>query len=164
MKTSVIALLAGLSLLALGIGAVVVVSSSDHDEAPTRTSSGLSERTRPEAESPGADDLPEIETAARFFLSSYLKLIYGKTDARSTSLQRVTPDLAASITSSGFRVTPAQQAVTPRVARVTTLKTAPGSAIAVAQIAETPGDDMYPLTFRLERGPDGWLVTRIGIH
>jgi hypothetical protein len=151
----VVALAAGVGL-ALAGGVVLLVQ--DHG---TPAASRSPRTGPPEAEDHSVGDLPAVETAARRFLAGYLPLIYGKPGAAIDELRSASPRLIAALRAEGGHVTPAQAERTPRLQRVTVIKKGAISALATAQIKDSPSP-AYPLVFHLNKASDGWVVTRIG--
>lgn len=148
------------AVLALAViaGAYALVSTS-HDSPKSRFPS-TSERA-PEAENHSVGELPTVEQSARRFLAGYLPLIYGQQGASVGKLRSATPQLVEHLRTEGGHVTPAQSERHPRLERVTVTLDSPSTALAVAQIKDSPSP-AYPLTFQLEKTAQGWLVTHIG--
>ncbi len=155
------------------VGAAIVVGlalaggfalTRDDNATPTRTPqsarSPSSERA-PEAEDHSVGELPAVETAARQFLSDYLRLSYGKPGASVDRLRNASPRLIAALRAEGGHVTPAQSQKTPRIQRVSVIAERTVGALATAQIKDSPGP-AYPLSLHLQKTTAGWVVTRIG--
>ena len=154
---------AGLIVAALALAGAIALISTGDDAAPTRASTSASSagERAPEAENPDAGELPAAETAARRFLSGYLRLSYGKPGASIDRLQHASPRLLAALRAEGGHVTPAQSQKTPRIERVAVIAEGATGALATAQIRDAP-DVVYPLNLHLRKTVDGWVVNRIG--
>lgn len=153
------AIVVGLALA----GGFALVGDNDHAPPTRPPQSGRppSSERAPEAENHSAGDLPAVETAARHFLSGYLRLIYGKPGATVDRIRNASPRLIAELRVDGGRVTPAQSQKTPHIKRVAVISEGAISALATAQIKDSP-DPAYPLSFHLQKTVDSWVVTRIG--
>jgi hypothetical protein len=160
-RTAALILAAALLVgFALAGGLVLLGADDEPTQAPQAKRPATSERA-PEAESSEVGELPAIEAAARRFLSGYLRVTYGKPGATIDAIEAAAPRLLASLKSSAARVTPAQAQRTPHVERVTVIGTGAISALATAQIKDSPSP-AYPLSFHLQKAAGSWVVTRIG--
>jgi hypothetical protein len=160
-RSAVLVLIAAVVAAALA-GAIVLSAVHDDGAARPSAASRLSTGERaPEAEDHSAGDLPAVERAARRFLAGYLPLIYGKPGASIDALRSTSPRLIAALRAEGGHVTPAQAQRTPRLQRVTVVKSGAIGALATAQIKDSPSP-AYPLIFHLQQTAEGWVVTRIG--
>ena len=122
--------------------------------APLAVSNWKRPLTRPVSPGP-----PTARTAARHFLSDYLRLIRGRQSTRT--LSNAAPGLRRDLRRYSARPTPVQQ-LRPATIRALDAKLhGPGSARAVA-ILQNAGGPPYPLLLYLERRGARWLVTRIG--
>jgi hypothetical protein len=145
---------------ALAGGFVLIGADDDGQQPPQATHPPTSERA-PEAESSDVGELPAVEAAARRFLSGYLRVTYGKPGATIDDIDAAAPRLLKSLKNSAARVTPAQSQRTPRVQRVAVVADGTITALATAQIKDSPSP-AYPLSFHLQKTAQGWVVTRIG--
>lgn len=146
--------------LALAGGFALTGDDATSTRTPQSARSPSSERA-PEAEDHSAGDLPAVETAARHFLSGYLRLSYGKPGASVDRLRNASPRLIAALRAEGGHVTPAQSQKTPHIQRVSVIRERTVGALATAQIKDSPGP-AYPLSLHLQKTTAGWVVTRIG--
>ena len=160
-RTSALIVAAALVVgVALAGGFVLIGADDDGERAAQSTHPPTSERA-PEAESADVGELPAVEAAARRFLSGYLRVTYGKPGATIDDIEAAAPRLLKSLKNSAARVTPAQAQRTPRVQRVTVIADGTITALATAQIKDSPSP-AYPLSFHLQKTAQGWVVTRIG--
>lgn len=146
--------------LALAGGFALRRDDNTATRTPQSARSPSSERA-PEAEDHSVGELPAVETAARQFLSGYLRLSYAKPGASIDRLRNASPRLIAALRAEGGHVTPAQSQKTPRIQRVSVIAQRTVGALATAQITDSPGP-AYPLSLHLQKTTAGWVVTRIG--
>jgi hypothetical protein len=105
-----------------------------------------------------AAELVRVRQAASRFLESYLPFAYGRAHARSVA--GVTPALRGQLTRERAQLTPLERRRHPRVVSLQVVGQAPAVALATA-IIDDGGITTYPLRLRLERGPDGCMVSAV---
>ena len=125
-------------------------------DSPASPSVPASKRPATRAGSPGP---AAARTAARRFLSDYLRLIRGRQSTRT--LSDAAPELRRDLRRYPARPTPTQQLRPATIRAVDVKLQVPGSVRAVATLQDAGGPP-YPLLLYLERRGARWLVTRIG--
>ena len=98
-------------------------------------------------------------TAARRFLTDYLRFVRGRQSTRT--LSAAAPELRRDLRHHPARPTPTQQVRSTTVRAVEVTLQVPDSVRAIATL-QAAGGPPYPLLLYLERRGARWLVTRIG--
>ncbi|HEX8745128.1 MAG TPA: hypothetical protein VF712_18530 [Thermoleophilaceae bacterium] len=97
--------------------------------------------------------------AARQFLASWLRFLYGHAGARE--LERATPQLRRRLSDSRLRVPPAARRRRPRVVQVEARRTG-ADEVAVSAEIEDGGVARYPVAVTMRRTDGGWRAVAVG--
>ena len=152
------------AVLALATVALVALAPApDRDPAP-RARPEPPATVAPPAASPtpaarSTSVSPRAKQAARRFLGSYLRFLYGHAGARE--IERAAPQLRRRLSRSRLRVPPAARRRRPRVVAIDGRQTT-ANEVAVSAEVEDGGVARYPVALTVRADAGGWRVVAVG--
>jgi hypothetical protein len=165
--SSMLAVIAGLLVLAVGIAALG--PAAGQRAARSDRSRKAAERLRPHRLTPVAPvtplraeashESPAAKAAARHFLAGYLAFSYGR--GRVSAIEAADPRLIGALERERPRVPPAARERAAKVTSLQLLAQGRGTVQATATVSDGSGVQ-YPLVAYLDETANGWVVTRLG--